>query len=512
METKVIMAFLIGFLFVLTIQSLVLAEEAPDATGLLILDMAHQNVGGELYRSAYEDADIKIKIQEQIINDAAIQACIEDLSTVLPSKPQTVPSGQPGKYNFVLRLDSESKLPMEAYTIENRDGAITVTGGSVRGLCYGVYFLREQLLLGKEITSVRRKPDFTFRMITQPFEVAGYPDVATLTKPIVRQQQFGPMRPFDGAGYNAEDEARNILRSGLNTIYLGSYSFASTYDKLDQGKSDKVFPKGSKGRKWVEVRRNNFRKLIAAAEKYHLDVAVNSDIFAYPHAVNAKDKWKAMETSLTGILTDFPEIDYVLARFGENYTYWNPFFTGEGPENDDEMAKAIDKIHSIVVTKFGKKFMPRTWSMGNDCWHAKPSRYLNVIKNIKAKKDIYFSIKNTQTDFWRYNRFNPCIGIGDKLQAVEYLCQDGYNFKNAVPYYDVTRMARGGLEIDKSETGMKKAKELGVKHTWGWLTADGWCGPKLTREEWLKANLFGYTHLMWDVNEDPAELAQRWAA
>ncbi|MCP4285775.1 MAG: hypothetical protein GY792_15170 [Gammaproteobacteria bacterium] len=28
----------------------------------------------------------------------------------------------------------------------------------------------------------------------------------------------------------------------------------------------------------------------------------------------------------------------------------------------------------------------------------------------------------------------------------------------------------------------------------------------------MKANLFGYTHLMWDVNEDPAELAQRWAA
>ena len=72
-------------------------------------------------------------------------------------------------------------------------------------------------------------------------------------------------------------------------------------------------------------------------------------------------------------------------------------------------------------------------------------------------------------------------------------------------------MARGSKEIDSVETGMKRAKVLGINYTWGWLSADGWCGPYIKREEWLKANIFGYTHLMWDVNETPEELARRWA-
>ncbi len=73
-------------------------------------------------------------------------------------------------------------------------------------------------------------------------------------------------------------------------------------------------------------------------------------------------------------------------------------------------------------------------------------------------------------------------------------------------------MARGSKEIDHKPAGMKAARDMGVEYTWGWLSADGWCGPHIAREEWLQANIYGYTHLMWDADQDPEMLGRKWAS
>jgi Alpha-glucuronidase len=478
-------------------------------------------------KSGFKINEIKrISIDPGIINDAAIKASVQDLAEGLGFSLTIGKAANSVKHPSLIIVPASSSLtgmknkaaslPEEAFSLTkktiNHVPVMVVTGGSLRGICYGIYFVREQFKLqnytvfaGDHLLKV---PDFSFRMITQPFEAIGFKPVSSLVKPAIQERQFDPMRPFDGAGYSAEDEARNILRSGLNTMYIGSYTFATTYRHF----SGEVFPDGSEGRKWVDERRRRFKELIAAAEKYHLNVCVNSDVFAYPKSIKAVDKWKALAASLDEILTDFPDIDYVIGRFGENYTYFNPFFTGEGPGGIDEMARTIDFISDIVVNKYHKIFIPRTWSLKNNSVHADPDLYLQLTNKIKAQENTFFSIKNTQTDFWRYNKFNPSFGAGTKKQAIEYLCQDGYHFKSSVPYYEVIRMAKGSKEADSTETGMKRAKEMGIEHTWGWLTADGWCGPYLVREEWLKANIYGYTRLMWNVDEDPAQLAKRWAA
>jgi hypothetical protein len=457
-------------------------------------------------KETLEDLNVAVKMvskdQEASKNDLSIQAFTEF---------SEVSTG-----SLVIDTVSWKNELNESYQLEKTvikgKPVLLVKASNFRAICYAVYFLTEQVKMGQtQIISVDRfikSPDFKFRMITQPFEAAGFAAVATLAKPIIRNREFDPMRPFDGAGYAPEDEAKNILRSGMNTLYIGGYTFATTYDAL----SIHVFPKGSESRKWVEERREKFRQLIAAAEKYHLQVCVNSDIFAYPKTVTNEDRYKALSTSLNEILTDFPQIDVVIGRFGENYSYFNPWFTGKGPASDTELAAVIDSIQTIVVQKYHKVFIPRTWSLGNDSWHADSALYKKITATIKADSGTIFSIKNTQTDFWRYNRFNPAIGTGTKKQAIEYLCQDGYHFKSSIPNYEVIRMAKGSKEIDKGPAGMKTARDLGVEYTWGWLTADGWCGPAIEREEWLQANIFGYTHLMWDANQDPKALAKTWAA
>jgi len=464
-----------------------------------------------------------IYVHPDLKKDAAVQDALQDLTQAVLKKTgrrillQTLSNKSVLQQNAVL-IDTASWSGDKAETyllakqLKNGKNILMVKAGSLRAVCYAIYFITEQFKLGEtgiiKGATLTRNPDFKFRMITQPFEVTGFASVATTAKPIIREREFDPMRPFDGAGYAPMDEAKNILRSGMNTLYIGSYTFASTYTGL----SDSIFPPNTAGRTWVEARRTKFRELIAAAEKYHLQVCVNSDIFAYPKNVQHKDRYKALDASLNEILTDFPEIDIVIGRFGENYSYFNPYFTGKGPASETELAAVIDSIQAIVVKKYHKIFIPRTWSLGNDAWHADPALYTKITAEIKADTGTIFSVKNTQTDFWRYNKFNPTLGKGTKKQAIEYLAQDGYHFKSSIPNYEVIRMARGSKEIDKGPAGMKAAKAMGIEYTWGWLSADGWCGPYLIREEWLMANIFGYTHLMWDTQESPEALAAKWAS
>jgi len=467
-----------------------------------------------------------IYVNPMLLADAAIKETLKDLNgairTQSPSMknvpiavPFTTTDGLPVR-SVVIDTASWGNSESESYLLEKKiirgKQILMIKTGSFRATCYAIYFLTEQVKLGESFifkgAKLLKKPDFGFRMITQPFEVAGYSPAAKLAKPIIRNREFDPMRPFDETGYAPEDEARNILRSGLNTFYIGSYTFATLYDRM----SDTIFPKNSESRKWVEQRRKQFTEQIAAAEKYHLKVCVNSDIFAYPKTVKHKDRYRALSTSLNEILTDFPQIDVVIGRFGENYSYFNPWFTGKGPESDTELPSVIDSIQVIAVKKYGKVFIPRTWSLGNESWHADPALYEKITANIKADEGTVFSVKNTQTDFWRYNKFNPTLGKGTKKQAIEYLCQDGYHFKSSIPNYEVIRMARGSKEIDKVPAGMKTARDMGITYTWGWLTADGWCGPHIKREEWLQANIYGYTHLMWDAEQTPETLAKRWAS
>ena len=387
---------------------------------------------------------------------------------------------------------------------------LIIAGNDIRANCYGVYHLIEKIKLGRmdggDRIEITRNPNMTFRMITQPFEAVGYPPVARLPKPIIVEREFDPMRPMDGAGYDAEDEARNILRSGLNVFYIGSYAFATLYDYW----KEPLHPRESEAWRWVLKRRARFRELINAAEKYHLDVCVNGDVFVFPKTASPEDKWKLLRYSLNEILTDFPEIDYVISRFGENYSFFNPYFQG-GFLTENEMPRAIDLIYDIVVRKFRKKYICRTWAIGSDTWHSVPEKYLNIERQVRGRDGLAFSFKHTHTDFWRYNKFNPCFGVGKHEQVAEYNCQDGYHYKQAIPYFEVLRMANGAKELDQV-AGMKVAHEKGVRSVWSWLNADGWCGPYAKQEEWLRSNIYGFTHLAWDVDASPEELAKEWAA
>ena len=484
----------------------------------------------------------EICLAPSLQDDAAIDLATSDLSAALKDlyhlspKVKTLGEWKSVSRNSIVLLKTDDAelleqiqertdlqippLREEGFLIQTlsnrRKPIILIVGNGELGVCYGVFHLIERCRMNRSFTDeklhIQKEPDMTWRMITQPFEALGYPEVAKLEKPIHQKipREFDPQRPWEGVGYDPEDEAKNILRMGMNAMWVGNFSFSTDY----QGYDPSIFPAGSEGLKWVRKRQEKIDDLMAAARKYHLKTIANSDIFIYPKGQDASRKWEMLEYSLNEFLTRYPDIDRISTRFGENYSYFNSYFVGaplEGKVIEEGFPKIIDFIYEIVHNKYGKTYVPRTWACGNHTWGSDLEHYNHVMDQVEPREGLILSVKNTRTDFWRYNKFNPIIGEGKHEQAIEYLCQDGYHFKNSFPYYDVIRMSHGASELGEDK-GMKYAYQTGARTVWGWLSADGWCGPYSKHEEWLRANIYGFTQLAWDVDRDPRELAQEWAS
>jgi hypothetical protein len=113
-----------------------------------------------------------------------------------------------------------------------------------------------------------------------------------------------------------------------------------------------------------------------------------------------------------------------------------------------------------------------------------------------------FAIKHTQTDFWRYNDFNPMIGRGGVPAVVEFQCAREYEGKGAFPNYVGTFFA----------DDMRQAAALGAKGAWIWDFGGGWGGPFLKSDRWVRLNVFATTQLAQNPDRSPRAIAGEWAA
>jgi hypothetical protein len=145
----------------------------------------------------------------------------------------------------------------------------------------------------------------------------------------------------------------------------------------------------------------------------------------------------------------------------------------------------------------------RTWDLGNHGFHARPEVYDRVLAGITERKGLLFSIKFTQTDYWRYNDLNPNIGRGGVDQIVEFQSAREYEGKGAYPDYVGPEHA----------TAMRRLAAIpNVKGVWNWNFGGGWGGPHLKSDRWVRLNIEATARLMQQPSLSPRRLAEEWAA
>jgi len=323
---------------------------------------------------------------------------------------------------------------------------------------------------------------------------------------------------------SGEKEMRRYLDYGCTATISGDITRLAFFD----GVSPSLIPEGSALRAQIERTRGKFKKEYEEAAKLGLSLVAGTDEVALPVPVadwlKAQDKnnknpvwadwesdcfWQVYRAKYSEVLKTYPKIAYVLIRTGENYSRPEQGYLAQrvmGKAIDDDyfrrMIRLIEETRKVVVDECGRTLIWRTWDLGNDKFHANTNVYDRIIAGVKNRKGLLFSVKHVQTDFWRYNDFNPTIGRGGVEQLIEFQCAREYEGKGAFPNYV------GPLHAED----MLKAAERGAVGVWLWHFGGGSGGPKLASDRWTRLNIYATSKLVKEPTASPRKLAEEWAA
>jgi len=342
--------------------------------------------------------------------------------------------------------------------------------------------------------------------------------VAALLSLGAAQAQF---RLFLGSG---EKDFARYLEYGIGVVVNGDLNLVATYDAVAPG----LLPAGSEVRKDVEHARRSMKDVCAKAAAQKLTICFSTDEAKFPVPVwehllkvapergsknridlASEEFWKFYRAKYREVLTAFPEVRYVMVRTGENYASHKKTFAGQtirGKKIDDayfaNMQRLINETRKLVVDEAGRKLIWRTWDLGNEGFHANTNVYDRIFAGVTNHTGLLVAVKHTQTDYWQYNDFNPCIGRGGLDQIIEFQCAREYEGKGAYPNYV-------GVEHGPD---LRHALELGAKGVWCWDFGGGWGGPLLKNDLWVRLNIYATTRLAQHPELEPAAVAQEWAA
>ena len=324
-------------------------------------------------------------------------------------------------------------------------------------------------------------------------------------------------------GSGEKDFAR-YKEYGFNATPFGDLGKLGTFDEVAPG----AIAQDSPLRAQIERNRATFKRQCDEAAKAGLKVCIMADELTLPRAVAEQFKtevfrdkkdgrfnfdsdkfWEIYRAKYREVLRAIPEIAYVMVRTGENYANKTADYTGhtvKEKEFDDayvkHMRRLINETRKVVVDECGRPLIWRTWDLGNDGFHANPAVYDRVLEGVADRKGLIIAVKHVQTDFWRYNDFNPNIGRGKVDQIVEFQCAREYEGKGAFPNYLGEQFA----------ADMRRIHELGVRGVWIWDFGGGSGGPKIKNDRWVRANIDAAVRLDEHPELKPRDVAEAWAA
>lgn len=283
--------------------------------------------------------------------------------------------------------------------------------------------------------------------------------------------------------------------------FLDSAQFGLLWDKFD---SD-IFPENSEERKQIIALKSRVKQKYADAKDAGLKVYFMMDIISFP--AKLVDKYaekllsdgkidimkpfakKAMDYLFDEMFSEFPELDGLYIRYGENYVgtkYRMPLFRGNTPIIGDAIEYhryLVGYLRQKVCVEKDKEIMYRSWGSEDNV-----EAYLDITDVIEPHKNLYFCIKHTAGDFHRNTRFNQQLNIGKHQQVVEVQCAREYEGKGAHPNYVGAGVINGFEElIDFVKDGDKislrdviNTPDTLIKGIWTWSRGGGWNGPYIT--------------------------------
>jgi len=441
-----------------------------------------------------ESKSWNIYLSKQLQNDEAIKVALNDLQkaglefTILDDTKKLVGNsilvGTGNQNKQIYQLVKKGKIKLSGVKNEqgyeiitkviNGNKVMIVSGGSIIGDVYGLYWIWDRLRVLKELPdiNVKRAPEMKIRLT---------------------------------GGGNTE-AIRNALRYGATWVSGGhSVNNLIPWD---------VEPERTNN----EKNREEVRELINYAHSLHLKFLVTEDEFSYHPSLlkefGAKPTpsdpalWDAVQAKYRRLFQVLPEIDGVRIRTGEstrvggNFKALDVMHEGEGC--DWSLAKRyrtyVKKMYTVVVGEFDKIYFQRTWVTSAHEQHSMAAVYKSIFTDDVPVRNLYMSPYLSTTDRYFFQPYNPTFNLTPHnmvllLSTLDYHGHSGVNICPTFP----AQYFQGGLKtylIPKDNN--LKGVHFGIPGNEGWNTG----------------SLTAYTvfRLAWDPNEDVKNIARDYAS
>lgn len=217
-------------------------------------------------------------------------------------------------------------------------------------------------------------------------------------------------------------------------------------------------------------------------------------------------------------------LDGFVLRLGDTDAHRLPYLAGNdiytphcarcaGLGRADRLDRFIRFYYDLIVRKLGRTLIVRAWNVRPGGMHDNPELCSRLIKRLPVDEKLIFSFKFTQTDFWRYQQWNPSSMVcGDRPIIYELQCQREFEGKGAVPNYQAALWRDGMKELDGAMGLAQVSRRVNLAGLWAWVRGGGWGGPYVSaaKEHWIDANVTAVPQLAANPSADPSALAQAW--
>ncbi|MEX0774934.1 MAG: hypothetical protein WD042_04365 [Phycisphaeraceae bacterium] len=346
-----------------------------------------------------------------------------------------------------------------------------------------------------------------------------------------------PGEPQPETRYRNPEE---LVRLGYNGLVIYETTGLSGVDSPESVGTGEM-------RRWVERQSQNVGETIHRAAKAGLGVYIVYDTLSLPRTVVERHmsdmvcknrpttlcpaSEKAVEYSVRAVeslMGQWPELAGVVLRFGDNDAARLPYLVGNDIYQPhcarcsllgraDRIVLILEQFHKLVVGKLNKRLIARAWNVRPNGMHDSVELAQRIAPKLPGEpRDDRFilSFKFSETDFWRYQRWNPSsLVFGDRPIMYELQCQREFEGKGGIPNWQVPLWQHGypeTLDAEPRQGLAMVADQVNLAGLWAWVRGGGWGGPFTKNEAWIDANVVAVPLLADDPKIDAATLADKW--